>query len=227
MTKRTKPVKSTAGVSLIELIIAVALSTVVLVGIFSVMTSMVQTQVEGGRKGSVTAWSLASLKSMSTDIASASSLVYPDSNSADHLTSADMLVVCTNWSQKSGDRIDATSNNQILYFCYDGTRLWRGATDAATNTACPSPSGYSPPLCSAIPNANAIATSVYRGDAKTSNSAPVFYPSAGTLGAVRLNFIVGNPSQGTVSGGGTADFKNPQSLKFDTKVQMENWSSAN
>ena len=83
------------GFSLLELIIAMCLSSVVLITVFSIAASMVQFEVEGGRKGSVTAWSLASITNMNRDIANSSVIEWPNGAGA----SADSLVLCTNWTR--------------------------------------------------------------------------------------------------------------------------------
>jgi type II secretory pathway component PulJ len=86
VTKRRR----SGGFSLIELVIAVSLSTIVLIGVFSMMTSMVQLEVAGQRGGTVNAWSLASLVAMNREIEGASVVVYPTAGTAD------ALVLCSN-----------------------------------------------------------------------------------------------------------------------------------
>lgn len=212
------PRKKTAGFTLIELIVALSLSSIVLVGVFSIMTSMVQYEIEGGRKGSVTAWSLASISAMNRDIANASVIEYPNVGA-----SADSLVLCNNWSRlmspPNGAMMSALAPAPtVVYYCYDAAA---NALRKMTVTGnCPNV-GAGPPSCDAgtYGSGSVIATSVYRD---LSNNI-VFTNDAQTTNAIRLRFSVGNPAQGTVAGSGTsASFVNPQSVTFDTKVLMEN-----
>lgn len=217
--------KGRAGFTLIELIIAVSLSTVVLLGVFSIMTTMVQTEVDATRKGSVTAWSLASINSMNMDIAGSSCVVQPPAAGS----AGDSLVLCSNWSRQSsnggppnGGKIDPTQPNNVVYFCYDGSNIRRLYQ---ANTNCPA-AGAGAPACTAGSYGanNVVATGVYRdalGDA-------IFLWDSTTLGAIRVRFTVGNRNTGTVTAGnpGTS-FANPQYMDFDTRVVMENWSPGN
>ncbi|MCX5793951.1 MAG: prepilin-type N-terminal cleavage/methylation domain-containing protein [Elusimicrobia bacterium] len=65
------------GFTLIELVIALVLSTFVLVGIVGVTSQMVRYQLEGGRKGINTSYELMSLDSMVRELQGASTLYCP------------------------------------------------------------------------------------------------------------------------------------------------------
>ena len=224
-----KSLKNSCGFSLLELIIAVSISSLVLIGIISVATSMVQFEVESARKGSVTAWTMASITTMNRDIASASVIQWPSGDGA----TADTVRLCTNWSRLAGAGpapgngaiLSVTPPNPtVISYCWEGaTHLLRRLVATA---ACPNV-GVAPPACDAA-NYGAgdiVATAVYQAPGNPNLIFTSEVHGAAVDGyAVRLRYVVGNPNQGTVdvpSGPGTV-FVNPQSLTFDTKIPLEN-----
>jgi prepilin-type N-terminal cleavage/methylation domain-containing protein len=200
-----------AGFSLLELIIALSISSIVLIGVFSMTTSMIQYEVEGIRKGSVNGWSLASLMSMNREIENSSVLVYPISGAQD------FLVVCDNWSRLMNGGAAALTASQptnIYQFCYDSSsNVLRRETHTGN---CPG-AGYAPPACSAG-SYNLLATGVYRD---TANDA-IFTVDGENLGTIRLRYIVGKPTTGAAinEGNGVTNFANPQSMAFDTRLSL-------
>lgn len=210
------------GFSLLELIIAMSLSAVVLITVFSIAASMVQFELEGGRKGSVTAWSLASITAMNRDIASASVIEWPNGAGA----AANSLVVCTNWTRivngPNGQQVSPIGPNpSVLYYCWDNAaNVLRRM--AVLNTNCPNV-GAGPPACSAAGYGagSTVATAVYQNAGNW-----VFTNDPQVNNAVRVRFVVGNPAQGQVNttgaGAAGAVFQNPQSLAFDTRIVLEN-----
>ena len=216
-----RPRRDRRGFSLLELVIALSLSAVVLISVFSIAASMVQFEVEGGRKGSVTAWSLASITAMNRDIASASVIQYPTA-----LNSANSLVVCTNWTTllnaPNGQQLSTIGPGpSVLYYCWDNSaNVLRRM--AVLNTNCPN-SGVGPPACSAVGYGagSVVATAVYQNSGNW-----VFTNDNLVTNSIRIRFVVGNPSQGQVNTTGTGAsgpvFQNPQSLAFDTRVVLEN-----
>ncbi len=208
------------GFSLIELVIATGISSAVLIGVLSIAASMVQYEVESGRKSSVTAWSLASITAMNRDIASGSVIQWP--NVAGGV--ADSLVICTNWSRLAGG---GPPNGAQLSLIGPAPTVISYCWQAASNVLrrrvvagnCPNFAAV-PPACTAANygGSSVVATGVYRIGANS-----IFQNDPLIQNAVRMQFVVGNPNQGTVNaGGGAANFVNPQSLTFDTKVLMEN-----
>lgn len=210
------------GFSLLELIIALSLSSVVLITVFSIAASMVQFEVEGGRKGSVTAWSLASISAMNRDIASASVIEWPNGAGS----ASDALVLCTNWTRlvngPNGQVLSPTvgPGPTVIYYCWDsGTNVLRRMVVGGN---CPN-AGAGPPACTAAAfgAGSVVATAVYKSGVNN-----VFTVDPAVNNAVHLQFVVGNPAQGQVNstGGGAAGpvFQNPQSLAFDTRVVLEN-----
>ena len=211
------------GFSLIELVIAVSISSAVLIGIFALASSMVQYEVESARKGSVTAWTMASISNMSRDIAGASVLQWPAGDGA----TADKLRLCTNWSRLAGPgpvgdgaQLSTLGDNPaVITYCWDGAThfLWRRKEP---NTGCPVV-GNAPGGCAG----EVIATSVYKVLPGQPNLFTAEVHPGGPDGyGVRLQYAVGNPAQGTVvvPGGSAVDFKMPQSMSFDTKILLEN-----
>ena len=218
--------KPSSGFMLIELIVAASLSTIVLIGVFSLMSNMVQTEVDGMRNGTVTAWSLASINAMSADIAGASYLAAPAAGA-----SGDTLIVCTNWSgaalgPAAPGLVNPAAPNSVYYYCYDtsdpvpyANAILRKVVNNAAPGACPSAvlsctSGNYP--------GDIVATGVYRSDYLTTNSQPIFTADPSVQNAVRLRFIVGKPSAGVSAGNnGRTNSTVPQSIAFDTKVVLE------
>jgi prepilin-type N-terminal cleavage/methylation domain-containing protein len=219
--------KDRRGFSLLELIIALSISSVVLITIFSIAASMIQYEVEGERKGSVTAWSLASISNLNRDVAGASVIEWPNgAGSADN-----SLVLCNNWSRSgpmppaaaappNGGLISGLVPVTVIYYCWDSTsnvlRRWQ------VNGGCPNV-GAGPPACNAATYGagSVVATAVYQNAGNW-----VFTNDAAVKNAVHMMFTIGNPAQGQVNstGGGASGpvFTNPQSLAFDTKVLLEN-----
>lgn len=198
-----------AGFTLLELIIALSISSIVLIGSFSVLTSMVQYEVEGMRRGSINGWSLAGLVAMNREIESANALVYPIAGG-----SANSMSVCTNYSRIKGGSLDGGASRTYSY-CWDsGVNVLRRMTAAG----CPG-LGTAPAGCGAGWGADSVvATGVYLD----SFSDPVFATDA-SGGTIRLRYIIGKPTIGAAinEGNGMTNFATPQSMTFDTRLTME------
>jgi hypothetical protein len=225
------------GFTLIELIIAASLSTIVLIGVFSLMSSLVQTEVAGMRNGTVTAWTLANINTMNMDIAGASYIAVPAAGG-----NGDSLVVCTNWSATAlGPATPGVVNklanapilgtpavNAVYYYCYDtaDSAPFKNAilrkilvNPAGGAGACPNVA----PACLSgnYPGDSIVATGIYRDAANDK----IFTADPPTLNAhtnaVHLHFVVGNPNPGTSAGGGQEATNVPQSIPFDTRIILE------
>jgi type II secretory pathway pseudopilin PulG len=230
-----------SGFTLVELIIACALSTIVLVGVMEMMSSMVMTEVDSMRKGSVTAWGLANINAMSADIAGASYLSRPVSGATDTT-----LIVCSNWSAAKNGPLgnagspgelnldpDPLKRNIVSYYCWDtgeaGTMYQNSLLHASVVQACPTP-GTAAPACThtSAPYSNGIgdclvATGVYQFDYPAAYGAiPIFTGDPFVQNAVHLQFRVGLPAAG-VSAGSNLQTKstNPQSLEFNSRLVLE------
>jgi prepilin-type N-terminal cleavage/methylation domain-containing protein len=209
--------RARGGFTLLELVIALSLSSIVLIGVFVMTASMVQYEAEGLRKGSVNGWSLASLVAMNREIENASVLVYPTAGGQD------TLVVCSNWSRlmtTTGGGPLGPGATTVFYYCWDSTvnvlRRW------APPTACPASGSFSPPACTAAAYGGAssmMATGVYRDAALDS----IFTADPSSAGTVRIRYVVGNPAAGAAAneGNGLTNFANPQTMAFDTRISLD------
>jgi len=221
--------RRSSGFSLIETIVAVCLSSVVLMGVFSLMTSMIRNEISGMRDGTVTAWSLASIGAMNNDIPAGSYLSYPVVGAA--AGSPDGLVICTNWAPNAGGPGTAGPVNPALpvyayEYCYDtldgppfANTLLRQTVAIISPATCPT----APPTCNSTTytsfvagqsagSAGLVATGVYRldyaspsspGSAKVFTADPTSTNGNGYPNAVDLQFIVGMPKAGVSAGTNT------------------------
>ena len=229
MSKRTalRRRRTSPGFTLIELLVATILSTIVLMGVFSIMTNMVTTEVNAMRNGTVTSWSLAGLSVMNTDIAGAGAIAYPPKNAVGD----NNLIVCTNWSMKTTPPavVVTGGTNKILYYCWDTTDatpfqnaiLRKEVDNPSGGESCPT----APIACNHATYGNdaIVATGVYSDGVHN-----LFVQDPLTLNAVRMRFIVGNPAANAVSAGsnneagvpGTVNAV-PVSIPFNTEIILE------
>ena len=215
------PRRRRAGFTLLELVIALSLSSIVLIGVFSMMASMMTYEAEGLRKGSVNAWSLASLVAMNREIESASALVYPTTGGQDS------LVICTNWSRlmntTGGAKISAADPVSLNTYCWEsGTNLLRRQVTSGMGQTCPASLGYTPPACNSATYGGAssvMATGVYRD----SGANFIFTADPTSTGTIRIRYVVGNPSAGVSAneGNGLTNYVNPQTMAFDTRITLD------
>lgn len=210
--------RNAGGFTLLELIIALSISSIVLIGSFSMLSSMVQYEVEGMRKGSVNGWSLASLVAMNREIEGASVLVYPTAGG-----SADALVVCSNWSRlmnTTGGAPLGAGPTRIYTYCWDAASNALRRMNPPGAGSCPGV-GYTPPACTvgSYGSDSLIATGVYRD---ASNNF-IFTADPATAGTVRIRYTVGKATPGTAlnEGNGMTKFVNPQTMTFDTRLTLD------
>ena len=226
MSRRRK----SSGFTLIELVVATALSSVVLMGMFSILSNMVSAEVNGMRNGTVTAWSLAGISVMNADISGAGALSYPAAGGA----GADELVVCTNWSTRTNppavvqSAAQGGTGNKVNYYCWDTTDaspspfanalLRMSVPHGAGAEACPAGAPPFPCTAAGYGTDSIVATGVYRNAGN-----PIFYTDPNTLNAVRIRFVVGNPAVGAVSMGGNDKTVTPVpvSIPFNTEIILE------
>jgi len=216
-----------SGFTLIEMLVATVLSTIVLLGLFNFTANMTSASIRNQRMDTTSAWAQAGIDSMSSDIAAAGAIGYPPSGAA----GADTLIVCTNWTMRGttpGQVVTtpATPTNNY-YYCFD-------TTDAApygnailrkvmNNTGtCPT---VAPACTQASYSSGArggdtiVATGIYRNGVN-----PVFVQDPNTLNAVRLRYAVGNPTGNSVSAGGNGGTitEAPVTIPYDTEIILEN-----
>lgn len=207
MTRKRR--RADAGFTLLELIIALSISTIVLIGSFSMLSSMVQYEVEGMRKGSINGWSLAALVAMNREIENANVLVYPPPGG-----SSNAMSVCTNWSRISGASLDGGAV-KVYSYCWDSSA---NVMRRKTAGGCPA-MGSAPAACGVSWGADSVvATGAYL-DSLGDN---VFYVDP-TGGTIRLRYVIGKPTAGAAvnEGNSVTNFATPQTMAFDTRLTLE------
>lgn len=215
-----------AGFTLLEMIIALSLSSIVLVGAFTIMTSAVQNQVMLMRKGTVNAWSIASLVAMNRDIEGGSVLAYPAAGLGQN-----SVVVCSGYSRIVGaggtpstlPSLPAGVTPNVYTYCWDAaTNVFRRRYQAGT--ACPAPPA-TPPACIAGNYPEVVASGVYQDPALD----PIFQRDPNNASAVRVRYVVGNPNANAVSAGsnGMTVSAQVQSMSFDSRLTLENKQLSN
>ncbi|MBI4377042.1 MAG: prepilin-type N-terminal cleavage/methylation domain-containing protein [Elusimicrobia bacterium] len=113
--RRSIRLGASRGFTLVELLIAVALSLIVLMGVVSMAAWMISRQYEGIRKGEVTGAVLYSLGRMNKELADGTYLAQP--------AGADRVIRgCSNWSTMLSPpgRLDPNPNTPVtaFYYCY-------------------------------------------------------------------------------------------------------------
>ncbi len=237
--------RASPGFSLIELIIACSLSTIVIIGVMELMSSMVMTEVDGMRQGTITSWALANINAMNADISAAAYLSRPVAGATDTT-----LIVCTNWAANAlgagvpgvvspGAKVLMTppatyAVDAVYYYCYDtadGPPFKNSILRKVVynpwpaQTVCPLP-GTAAPACTIgnYPNSDAlVATGVYQVD-YPANTVPIFTGDSAVPNGVRLQFRVGLPVAGVSAGRNGPTYTTnaaPMSMKFDTKIVLE------
>jgi prepilin-type N-terminal cleavage/methylation domain-containing protein len=239
------PKKRAPGFTLIELIVAVGLSSIAMMGMFALMTSMVQTEVSAMRGGTVTAWAIANINAMMSDIPAGGFLSSPGTGGAPSPgATSDTLTVCTNWAwgaviPGAAGVVQASAGNTVYYYCYDtldappyqNALLRKVVTNAAGAAACPAaPACTQANYPSTGLGGGIVATGVYRTDWAGANTQKIFTQDASDLNGktVDLNFIVGQPNSGAAAAGSAvvggayqAHAAVPQTMTFKTKILLE------
>jgi len=210
------------GFTLMEMIIAVFLSTMVLLGIIAVAASMVRQHFESISQGELSGQTLISLNQMYQDVENASVLVAPPAPVPPAtISSGNALAVCTNWSFLSappnGKALNSARPVQSFYYCakadpasatgaYD---LWRYSCGG-----CPPPT---PGVCgSADACGNPVAVvynALYLESAESMppNKSNFFYWASGGVG---MHYIVGYPKP-------TPQKPTPVFYQIDNAIMMQ------
>jgi len=212
-----------------EMIIAVFLSTMVLLGIIAVAASMVRQHFESVSQGEVSGQTLISLDQMNNEIENANSLVAPNSASA----SGNALSSCENWSLLYGQALNPAPGAQVksYYYCAALTKasvhepgaydLWRYSCAKTVGSPganiCPFP---------ALGGACGVGSAPAVGGATCSGPVNVVYnalylePSFGNFfyydakGGVDMHYIVGYSQP-------TPQRPTPVSYRIDNAVMMQ------
>lgn len=212
------------GYTLLELLIALTLASVVMVAVYGVLTSMVRFQVEGARRSTVDSWAIAGVVAMNKEIETSDSVAVgaiPSSVAQAASASANWMVACTNWSTRwasatTGGPMNAANPVGVYAYCYDATapgylrRYYNASAGACTI------GGFNNTACSdgVAARSGVIATNVSQ-----IGGAPVFAREQASNG-VRVRFQVGVSAVGTLYTPGKEQLVNPQFLQFDTRVSL-------
>ena len=194
-----------AGFTLMELVVSLALSTLVLVGVLMFATSVIKTQFLETMRGKVSGTTLLSLDQLRADMVNATYLQSPASGST-----SDVLSGCSNYSSRSlnaGGKLASGDPIASFYYCVDGNNtLWRYSVTATCPF--PTPCACGPGACGGV----SPTPVVYRNFFHRIPVNYFFARSADTAG-VELIYIVGNSTP-------TVSAPVPVSYKFDTKIDM-------
>ncbi len=232
------------GFTLVELMIALALSSLVLYAIFNVVGSMTKFQGEAVRKSSVNVWSEATLSQMTTEIENANLLYFP----SPMYPGANGIMGCANWSSSTygagaGGALNPSSSVTLFYYCYDTTSgpiiapntqpvaFLRRISRSGVGVTCPPP-----PVNPASQSCNAgtvppgggggvMTNDVIATEVNLNGTPTMFTFNANNLGeGVNLNFIVGVPTSGyATSGSGSqsaADIVNAQYITVQRAIAV-------
>ena len=235
--------KNRRGYTLLELIIACSLVMIVLYGLYTSFSSMVNFQSEALRKSSVNSWTVASLGTMTKEIENATILYFP--NSAN--TPTNNILGCSNWSNQAinpgtglkGYTLDPSSPVTEFYYCLDTTSGPTDATGAHINllrriavvgAACPT--GAVAPGSMGCTNATSLGAGGTNDVIATEvnfipgGSGSLFsYNTSASANGVNLTFVIGNPNPaGTAEASGTpssARIVNPQTTTVNTTIALD------
>lgn len=202
--------KRQAGFSLLELIIAISLASLVLIAVTNLAASAVRFQMEGIRKGSVTGWSLISFMAMSRELENGNVLVAPST------AGGDLAYVCNNWSRlmaaSPGARLDTNNEVELIAFCYDPTtkQMWRYYNNGAGLTC---PSAAPAITCSGSVPAGFATATVIAWNVERLSGQTVFIRD-NTIGGVRVRYVVGEQAAST-------KYKTPMFTPFDVGLSMQ------
>ncbi len=227
------------GFTLIELVIAVALSVMVMIAAVNVSTIMVRQQLQGVHRGEVNGMTLAALDSMSRDIEGASYLKVTTLGSP---PVGNVVAGCTNWSSVGSivagavtpATLDSTQNVNYFIYCIDAARFgtlwkWSGTFTApvAASTCNPVPSAcgvggtYNAAGPTILVQGNGTTYGISYGDkfngVAPNPTGPYFSKSRDTNG-LDMHYIVGNSTPSSIPTFGHPEYEVPQYYKVDTRI---------
>lgn len=208
---------SKRGFSIIELVIAISLSSFVLVGVATIAAQMARSQIDGVRSGTMTGWSLVSYLSMAKEIEDSNVLAFPIANGA----SADSLIVCRNWSrvQNGPDRrLDKNAPGlvTVTQYCVDSSDpsnlILRRYSNVGAGVTCPDPGV--PVSCVASPGGTWTDTGVVGFRLEKLAGFPSIFTRDNSIGGVRLRYAIGKQV-------GTTNEPIPKFTPFDIGIGMQ------
>ncbi len=131
--------KVRSGFTLVEMIVAVALSSIVMVGLIDITASMLERHFEGIRHGKIDSETLYSLEQMRLELEAATYYSYPNTSSPSGMS----VQGCGNYfsANSPGTQIYTAPGATISSFAY----CLQNHCAAGTNPALCDPSGYTGP----------------------------------------------------------------------------------
>lgn len=205
--------KTRRGLTLIEMIVAIFLSSLVLLAIVGVAAQMIRFQMEGTTKSGVAGWTMISLDQMNRELQDATALYCPSAGPGYGCgsTTSSYLSGCKNYSlMPPGSRISPDLSVPITAFYYCVDNNLHNLLRYQMQGACP----YAPQPTCGQGSYTLVAQKVYPdpGDPQCNQC----FRRADDVGGVELNFNVGDPINPPQSG-----MKNPVYMKVQTKIGMK------
>jgi prepilin-type N-terminal cleavage/methylation domain-containing protein len=214
-----------SGFSLIELVIAVSLASLVLVAVASLAMQMTRSQVEGIRSGTMTGWSVVSYITMAKEIEDANVLAYPIVDG----TAQDAIMICKNWSRNAGAtpgvgaKLDANGVVSVIQYCLDTTApvapltgfVMRRYARASAAEVCPA--AAAPVACNAAGPGwieNGAASNAVVGFRVERLTGQAIFLRSNAIGGVRVRYVIGNQA-------GTPQQPIPKFTTFDYGISMQ------
>lgn len=192
------------GFSIIELVIAISLSSFVLVGVATIAAQMARSQMEGIRSGTMTGWSLVSYLAMAKEIEDANVLAFPIADGS----SSDSVIVCKNWSRMQSPAPGKLSNLDpvtgaaaavaVVQYCVDSTDpanlVLRRYANVGAAVTCPNPGV--PVACAASPGGSWTQVGVVGFRVEKLGGANVFTRD-NSVGGLRVRYVIGRQTATT------------------------------
>jgi hypothetical protein len=223
MTAQTAPGRK--AFTLVELLIALVLSTFVIMALFGVTSQMMRGHMESSAKAAASGWALMSLDSMQKELANGNVLYCPyvdGSHAGCSGQTSNVLSGCSDYTLNpnaglgpSGGPLDGVAANvKSFYYC-----IWSAGTPSGTpwllhytGTTCP----INPePTCGSGSFA-VVAQGIYPYDPAQN----FYFQRADDIAGVRLAFTIGDSTA-------TANNPNPSYTKISTRVPMQKSYSNN
>jgi prepilin-type N-terminal cleavage/methylation domain-containing protein len=209
--------KKRSGYTLIELIMALSLVGLVVIGVMSILSSMLQFSIQGTTRGDISGVTMLGLSRMTKEIEQATILTLPT-------TDGKQIAGCINFTRLGSTAYDTDQPTSWFNYCIktpaagEVQGIFRHGGDT-----CPSP--ITTVTCGSSPSTfTVVARHIYARDATT----PIFSVDYSSSSAI-LHFIVGiatanvtntqMPGSIDVAGGSGLKTPMPQALKVDTTIR--------
>ena len=184
--------KTRRGFTLIELIVATGITSLVFLAIVGVVAQMMRLQIETNQKGGVTGWTLMSLDDMNRQLRQATALYCPNATYGCGPNSQ-ILIACSNYSFAAGGRIVTTDPSPMFGYCVTAASRIPPRSllryDYAPGCQSPPPMSFLS-LVSACPgNANPAPYTLVAQNIYQVGTTP-YFSRADDVGGVGLNYVV-------------------------------------